>query len=62
MRKEVTELRRALQQSRVESQFLREELRKAGGQSANPTLHMEEKIQLLKEVCSSIHYVRIKPS
>ncbi|KAM6940685.1 sperm-associated antigen 5 [Xenentodon cancila] len=50
MRKEVTELQRALQRARVESQFLREELRKAGGQSANPAHHMEEKIQLLKEV------------
>ncbi|CAB1436418.1 unnamed protein product [Pleuronectes platessa] len=50
LRKEVVELRRSLQQSKVESQFLREELRKAGGASANPAHFMEEKIQLLKEV------------
>uniref|UniRef100_A0A3Q1EGB6 Sperm associated antigen 5 n=1 Tax=Acanthochromis polyacanthus TaxID=80966 RepID=A0A3Q1EGB6_9TELE len=50
LRKDVTELRRALQQSKVESQFLREEMRKAGSQSATPTHYMEEKIQLLKEV------------
>ncbi|GAA6233801.1 sperm-associated antigen 5 [Lates japonicus] len=50
MRKEVVELRRSLQQSKVESHFLREELRKAGGQSATPAHFMEEKIQLLREV------------
>ncbi|XP_041839974.1 sperm-associated antigen 5 [Melanotaenia boesemani] len=50
LRKDVIELRRALQQSKVETQFLREELRKAGGQSANPVDYMEEKIQLLKEM------------
>ncbi|XP_030604047.1 sperm-associated antigen 5 [Archocentrus centrarchus] len=50
LRRDVTELRRALQQSKVESEFLREELRKAGGQSANPEHFMEENIQLLKEV------------
>ncbi|XP_069545433.1 sperm-associated antigen 5 isoform X1 [Brachyistius frenatus] len=50
LRKDVTELRCALQQSKVESQFLREELRKAGSQSANPAHFMEEKIQLLREV------------
>ncbi|CAG5928585.1 unnamed protein product [Menidia menidia] len=50
LRKEVTELRRALQQSKVEAQFLREELRKAGGPSANPVHYMEDQIQLLKEV------------
>ncbi|XP_072241058.1 sperm-associated antigen 5 [Leuresthes tenuis] len=50
LKKDVTELRRALQQANVESQFLREELRKAGGQSANPVHYLEEKIQLLKEV------------
>lgn len=49
-RKEVAELHRSLQQLKVESKFLREELRKAGGQSANPAHFMEEKIQLLKEV------------
>ncbi|XP_028273957.1 sperm-associated antigen 5 [Parambassis ranga] len=50
LRKEVFELRRALQQSTTESQFLREELRKAGGHSANPAHFMDEKIQLLREV------------
>ncbi|XP_034543735.1 sperm-associated antigen 5 [Notolabrus celidotus] len=50
MRKEVVELRRSLQQSKVESQFLRGELRKAGGLSPDPAHFMEEKIQLLKEV------------
>nr|XP_046272390.1 sperm-associated antigen 5 [Scatophagus argus] len=50
LRKEVVELRRSLQQSQVESQFLRAEMRKAGGQSALPAHSMEEKIQLLKEV------------
>uniref|UniRef100_A0A8C9X9D0 Si:dkey-25o16.4 n=1 Tax=Sander lucioperca TaxID=283035 RepID=A0A8C9X9D0_SANLU len=49
LRKEVVELRRSLQQSKVESQFLREELMKAGSQSANPAHFMEEKIQLLRE-------------
>lgn len=50
LRKEAAELRRSLQQSKVESQFLRAELRKGGGQSAPPAHFMEEKIQLLKEV------------
>lgn len=50
VRKEVVELRRSLQQSQVESQYLRGELRKAGGQSVHPAHFMEEKIQLLKEV------------
>ncbi|XP_037329062.2 sperm-associated antigen 5 isoform X2 [Pungitius pungitius] len=50
LRKEAVELRRALNQSKAESQYLREELRKAGSQSANPAHVMEEKIQLLKEV------------
>uniref|UniRef100_A0A3Q3MPT7 Sperm associated antigen 5 n=1 Tax=Mastacembelus armatus TaxID=205130 RepID=A0A3Q3MPT7_9TELE len=50
LRKEVVELRRSLQEAKVESQFLHEELRKAGGQSANPANVMEEKIKLLKEV------------
>ncbi|KAK2918857.1 sperm-associated antigen 5 isoform X1 [Channa argus] len=50
LRKEVVELRRSLQQSKVESQFLHEELRKAVGQSATPAHFMEEKIKLLKEV------------
>ncbi|XP_070846965.1 sperm-associated antigen 5 [Chaetodon trifascialis] len=50
LRKEVVELRRSLQQSQVESQFLRAELRKTGDQSAPPAHFMEEKIQLLKEV------------
>ncbi|XP_071360634.1 sperm-associated antigen 5 isoform X2 [Trachinotus anak] len=50
LRKEVVELRRSLQQSKVESQFLREELKKAGGPSANPAHFMEEKIKLLREV------------
>ncbi|XP_038569125.1 sperm-associated antigen 5 [Micropterus salmoides] len=50
LRKEVVELNRLFQQSKVETQFLRGELRKAGGQSANPAHFMEEKIQLLKEV------------
>ncbi|XP_070684359.1 sperm-associated antigen 5 [Pempheris klunzingeri] len=50
LRKEVAELRRSLQQSKVESQFLRGELRKAGGQSANSAHFMDEKIQLLREV------------
>ncbi|XP_029013968.1 sperm-associated antigen 5 [Betta splendens] len=47
---EVAELRRSLQQSKVESQFLRKELIKTGGQSATPAQFMEEKIQLLKEM------------
>ncbi|KAM8879304.1 sperm-associated antigen 5 isoform 1-T2 [Spinachia spinachia] len=50
LRKEAVELRRALNQSKAEAQCLREELRKAGSQSANPAHFMEEKIQLLKEV------------
>ncbi|XP_014904705.1 sperm-associated antigen 5 isoform X1 [Poecilia latipinna] len=50
LRRDAAELRRALQQSIVESQFLREELRRTGGPAAAPAHHMEEKIQLLKEV------------
>ncbi|XP_040003176.1 sperm-associated antigen 5 [Xiphias gladius] len=50
LRKEVVELRRSLQQLKVESQFLREELKKAGCHSANQAHFMEEKIQLLREV------------
>ncbi|KAG7221829.1 hypothetical protein INR49_017005, partial [Caranx melampygus] len=50
LRKEVIELRRSLQQSKIEGRCLREELKKAGGLSANPAHFMEEKIQLLKEV------------
>ncbi|XP_042340237.1 sperm-associated antigen 5 [Plectropomus leopardus] len=50
LKKEVVELRRALQQSKAESQFLRGELRKTGSQSTNPAHLMEEKIQLLREV------------
>ncbi|KAM9363717.1 sperm-associated antigen 5 [Symphorus nematophorus] len=50
LRKEVVELRRSLQQSKVESQFLRGELGKAGGESATPAHFMEEKFHLLKEV------------
>lgn len=46
----MVELRRSLQQSKVESQFLQEELRKAAGPSAPAAHVMEEKIQLLKEV------------
>ncbi|AWP05473.1 putative sperm-associated antigen 5 isoform 3 [Scophthalmus maximus] len=50
LRKEVVDLRRSLQQANVESQFLREELKKVGGASANPAHFMEEKIRLLREV------------
>ncbi|PWA30720.1 hypothetical protein CCH79_00009171, partial [Gambusia affinis] len=50
LRRDAAELRRALQQSRVESQFLREELRRISGPAATPAHHMEEKIKLLKEV------------
>ncbi|XP_038134523.1 sperm-associated antigen 5 [Cyprinodon tularosa] len=50
LRKDVTELRRALKESRVESQVLWEELGKAGVASAHPVNHMEEKIELLKKV------------
>uniref|UniRef100_A0A3P9N084 Si:dkey-25o16.4 n=1 Tax=Poecilia reticulata TaxID=8081 RepID=A0A3P9N084_POERE len=50
LRRDAAELRRALQQSTVESQFLREELRRTGGPAAAPAHHMEEKIQLLKKV------------
>uniref|UniRef100_A0A3P9CUY0 Sperm associated antigen 5 n=1 Tax=Maylandia zebra TaxID=106582 RepID=A0A3P9CUY0_9CICH len=50
LRREITELRRALQQSKVESEFLRDELRKAGGQSTKPEHFMEENIKSLKEV------------
>lgn len=50
VRKEVVELRRSLQQSQVETEFLRGELGKAGGQLVSPAHSMEEKIQLLKEV------------
>lgn len=50
LQKEVVELRCSLQQSQVEAQYLREELRKAGSQSANPAQLMEEKIKLLREV------------
>ncbi|XP_078800003.1 sperm-associated antigen 5-like [Oryzias latipes] len=50
LRRDVAELRRSLQESRIEGQFLREELKRAGGQSSYPAHYMEEKIQLLKEV------------
>lgn len=50
VRKDVVELRRSLQQAQVESQFLRGELKKAGGQFVLPAHVMEEKLQLLKEV------------
>uniref|UniRef100_A0A3B4FVT3 Sperm associated antigen 5 n=1 Tax=Pundamilia nyererei TaxID=303518 RepID=A0A3B4FVT3_9CICH len=50
LRREITELRRALQQSKVESEFLRDELRKAGGQSTKQEHFMEENIKSLKEV------------
>ncbi|KAK5865625.1 hypothetical protein PBY51_019879 [Eleginops maclovinus] len=50
LRKQVVELRCSLQESQVESQYLRVELGKAGSQSANPAQLMEEKIQLLREV------------
>ncbi|KAJ4944495.1 hypothetical protein JOQ06_013038, partial [Pogonophryne albipinna] len=50
LQKEVVELRRSLQQSQVEAQYLRVELRKAGSQSANPAQLMEENIKLLREV------------
>ncbi|KAK1886504.1 Sperm-associated antigen 5 [Dissostichus eleginoides] len=50
LRKEVVVLRLTLQQSQVEAQYLRVELRKAGSQSANPAQLMEEKIKLLREV------------
>eukprot|EP00066_Takifugu_rubripes_P021950 XP_011611216.1 PREDICTED: uncharacterized protein LOC105417693 [Takifugu rubripes] len=50
VRKDVVELRRLLQQAQVECQFLRGELKKAGGQLVLPAHFMEEKLQLLKEV------------
>ncbi|CAN9510300.1 unnamed protein product [Ophioblennius macclurei] len=50
LRKDTIELRRTLQQSKVESQLLRVELSKGGGQPMNQTQFMEEKIKLLKEV------------
>ncbi|KAF7667588.1 hypothetical protein LDENG_00055380 [Lucifuga dentata] len=50
LKTEVAELRRLLQQSQVESQVLHEELKKAGGQSANPAHVINEKINLLKEM------------
>lgn len=50
LQREVVQLRRSLQQTKVESQFLRGELSKAGGPSAPAAHVMEEKIQLLKEM------------
>lgn len=55
LRKEVVELRHTLQQSRAESQVLRDELMKSGGPSADAARYMEEKIQLVKEVNISSH-------
>ncbi|KAF3852533.1 hypothetical protein F7725_005888 [Dissostichus mawsoni] len=49
LRKEVVVLRLS-QQSQVEAQYLRVELRKTGSQSAHPAQLMEEKIKLLTEV------------
>lgn len=46
----MVELRRSLQQSQVETQFLRGELKKVGGHLVPQAHFMEEKIQLLKEV------------
>ncbi|XP_013863232.1 sperm-associated antigen 5 [Austrofundulus limnaeus] len=50
LQKEVVELRHTLQQSKVESQVLRDELRKSGGRSADAARYTEEKIQLVKEM------------
>ncbi|XP_064859903.1 sperm-associated antigen 5 isoform X2 [Oncorhynchus nerka] len=50
LRKEVADLRRSLHQSQVESQALRDELRKTGNQSAHSMHSMDDKIRLLKEV------------
>lgn len=50
--KEVLALRRSLHQSEVEAQAMREELSKAGSQSASSMNAMDDKIRLLKEVCS----------
>ena len=49
---EVVQLRRSLHQSEVEAQAMREELSKAGSQSASSMNAMDDKIRLLKEVCS----------
>ncbi|XP_046901673.1 sperm-associated antigen 5 isoform X2 [Hypomesus transpacificus] len=48
--KEVLALRRSLHQSEVEAQAMREELSKAGSQSASSMNAMDDKIRLLKEV------------
>lgn len=50
LQRDVVKLQRSLQQTKVESQFLRAELSKAGGPSAPAAHVLEEKIQLLKEV------------
>ncbi|XP_056136439.1 sperm-associated antigen 5 [Lampris incognitus] len=50
LRKEVVALRTSLQQSMVESQVLRDELRKVSSLSANSEQFMDEKIFLLKEM------------
>lgn len=50
LQKEVVALRRSLHDSRVESDVLRDELKKTSGQSAAPAHFMEDKISLLKEV------------
>ncbi|XP_029605473.1 uncharacterized protein LOC115191745 [Salmo trutta] len=50
LRREVADLRRSLHQSQVESQALRDELRKTGNQSAHSMHSMDDKIRLLKEV------------
>ena len=48
----MADLRRSLHQSQVESQALRDELRKTGNQSAHSMHSMDDKIRLLKEVQS----------
>uniref|UniRef100_A0A8C7K0X7 Sperm-associated antigen 5 n=2 Tax=Oncorhynchus kisutch TaxID=8019 RepID=A0A8C7K0X7_ONCKI len=50
LRREVADLHRSLHQSQVESQALRDELRKTGNQSAHSMHSMDDKIRLLKEV------------
>lgn len=59
LRKEVLELRRSVHHSKIESQFLREELRKVGGISVNPAHSLDEKIQLIKEVNIMTHLLSI---
>ncbi|KAK1791477.1 hypothetical protein P4O66_013165, partial [Electrophorus voltai] len=54
LRREGVELRRTLQQSQVEVQALREELKRSANQSSSSTKELDDRIRLLKEMAVPI--------